>query len=624
MPEKPFQPPSGFASKQREAAEQDPRTRMDADHPYTVSELVDLAERHNPSTRAAWENTRAAAARLGIARSDLLPAMNAVALTNTTREGILFNDVFVQQTLGIFQPMLQLNYLIFDFGGRSARIDEARQQLLGANLTFNRTFLDVLFETMRRYYEFLNSMGQREAAQANFDNAETVRKAVEARLTVGLATLPDALEARSAAAQANFTLQAAIGDVDIRRGDLLSLVGAAPSERLQVQPLAEIPTPDHLDTDVHEATERSLSLRPEIGEQTAEREAARAEIRAARSAYFPTLQFQGQVGVFRSYGRQDLFPGVYTGPQGEWNVNATLEWDLFDGGRRSNQLAEARAVEKKSTGADRSDPRRCGAAGLDRVHSPAHRVLPARRRSGTPDCLADLLQCRSQSLSTRSAQYRRRGLSTTHSGAGAQQRCLRTNNASDRARRLGLSHRRSAADRHPESPIHDNPGKDSQEKTSAEEYSSRHTVSAGLAATLVFALTGCARSPSFNVLGSYFPGWIACMVASILADCSRSVRTKSIAMGAASAGSPFVLFRHGTAHRLLNLADRVRVKRKEVCVTDDNRKEQTKHRLRRRAARPTLRPASAGFVPKQTERRAATEKQPTARARRESARRVTP
>jgi hypothetical protein len=50
------------------------------------------------------------------------------------------------------------------------------------------------------------------------------------------------------AAQANFTLQAAIGDVDIRRGDLLSLLGAAPSERLQVQPLAD---PDHFDIDAY-------------------------------------------------------------------------------------------------------------------------------------------------------------------------------------------------------------------------------------------------------------------------------------------------------------------------------------------------------------------------------------
>jgi YtcA family len=52
--------------------------------------------------------------------------------------------------------------------------------------------------------------------------------------------------------------------------------------------------------------------------------------------------------------------------------------------------------------------------------------------------------------------------------------------------------------------------------SSLEKYSSRRTISASLAATLVFTLTGCARSPSFNVLGSYFPGWIACMVAGIL------------------------------------------------------------------------------------------------------------
>jgi FtsH-binding integral membrane protein len=60
------------------------------------------------------------------------------------------------------------------------------------------------------------------------------------------------------------------------------------------------------------------------------------------------------------------------------------------------------------------------------------------------------------------------------------------------------------------------PEKIGQKNSSPERYSSRHAMFAGLAATVIFALTGCARSPSFNVLGSYFPGWIACMVASIL------------------------------------------------------------------------------------------------------------
>ena len=337
-----------FTTEQAAAVEKDPRTAISPSHEYSLPELVDLAERHNPSTRAAWENARAASARLGIARSDLLPALTAVAMTNTTRTGVLFNEAFVRQTTGLFEPMLQVSYLVLDFGARAARINEVREQLVSANLSFNRVTLDVLFETSRRYYQLLNAIGQRDAAAFNLDNAETVRKAVDARLAVGLATLPDALEARAAAAQANFTLQAAIGDLDVSRGDLLSLLGAASSTQIQVEPLARIPTPDHFDVNVEESTQRGLAQRPEIGAYVAERDAAQAEIRSARSAYLPTLNFQGEGGQVRAYGRQDLMNDTYAGPLEEWNVNLNLRWDIFDGGRRRNQLAQAHADEKRA------------------------------------------------------------------------------------------------------------------------------------------------------------------------------------------------------------------------------------------------------------------------------------
>lgn len=35
----------------------------------------------------------------------------------------------------------------------------------------------------------------------------------------------------------------------------------------------------------------------------------------------------------------------------------------------------------------------------------------------------------------------------------------------------------------------------------------------GLLATLL--LTGCGRAPSFNILGSYFPAWLICILAGI-------------------------------------------------------------------------------------------------------------
>ncbi len=42
-----------------------PVFRIESDRVYSLAELIDLAEAHNPETRAAWENARAQAAALG-------------------------------------------------------------------------------------------------------------------------------------------------------------------------------------------------------------------------------------------------------------------------------------------------------------------------------------------------------------------------------------------------------------------------------------------------------------------------------------------------------------------------------------------------------------------------------
>ena len=344
----PMETPAAALAAQELAAESDARTNVEPDHTYTLAELVDLAEQHNPATRIAWEQARAQADRLRIARSELFPALTAVMMMNTARNGILFNSSFVRQTMGSYEPMLQVNYLVLDFGARESRIAVAREQLLSAGFSFNRVHLDVLFNTSRLYYEFLNAIGQRDASKVNFDNADAVSKAVEARLAVGLATLPDELEARAAAAQANFALQAAIGQVDITRGKLLSSLGASPLGQIQVQSLAELKLPNQLDVDVDGDVKRAFSQRPEIGIQVAARDTDKSEIRAARSAFLPQLQFAGEGGDMRQYGQQDQLGAIYRGPSEQWNVSLNLQWSLFAGGRRGAELALAHADERRA------------------------------------------------------------------------------------------------------------------------------------------------------------------------------------------------------------------------------------------------------------------------------------
>src|ERR1700726_248441 len=72
--------------------------RIESDRVYSLAELVDLAETHNPETRVAWERARAQAADLGVARSELYPTVAAVALSQTTRTEVPLGSQFYRQT----------------------------------------------------------------------------------------------------------------------------------------------------------------------------------------------------------------------------------------------------------------------------------------------------------------------------------------------------------------------------------------------------------------------------------------------------------------------------------------------------------------------------------------------
>ena len=109
-----------------------------------------------------------------------------------------------------------MDYTVFDFGRRLDEIAISRNDLLAANFLFNDTHRKVIYQVMAAYYRVLNTKGQEDAAEANLKNAQTVQQAAEARLDLGLATLPDVLEARSAAAQADYDLQAAWGPLRSR------------------------------------------------------------------------------------------------------------------------------------------------------------------------------------------------------------------------------------------------------------------------------------------------------------------------------------------------------------------------------------------------------------------------
>jgi outer membrane protein TolC len=315
---------------------------------YTLPELVDVAEQNNPETRVTWENAKARAADLGVSEATLYPTLAAVALADTNRSQLFFSPEYFRQTSGTFSPVLVLNYVIFDFGRRLQEVAISRSNLLAANFLFNDTHRKIIFQVMAAYYRVLNSKGQEDAQEANLKNAQTVQDAAEARLHEGLATLPDVLEARSAAAQADYDLQAAIGATEIAHGDLATALGVSPTSKFQIQSIQKLTIPQDLTDTVETSIDRALAQRPDLMQQVEQLRAAGAEIKAAKTAYLPTLSFDGNGGLARIYAQQNFGPGLYSPTQETWDARLSLSWNLFDGFARENRLAKAKADQKQA------------------------------------------------------------------------------------------------------------------------------------------------------------------------------------------------------------------------------------------------------------------------------------
>jgi outer membrane protein len=343
-PSQPWQPTMQATAPARSA----PAFAPDPGKTYTLAELINIAEQNNPDTRVAWENAKARAADLGISKATLYPTMAALVVAQSARDNLFFAPNYYRQTIETFSPALEVDYTIFDFGRRTQEIAVSRNNLLAANFLFNDTHRKVIFQVMAAYYHVLDTKGQEDAAEANLKNAQTVQQAAEARLELGLATLPDVLEARSAAAQADYDLQAVIGASEIAHGDLATALGISPTTPLQVESIQALTIPQDLTVTVEASIDKALAQRPDLMQRVAELRAAHAEVKEAKSAYLPTLSMSGVAGLSKNFSSQDQAPGVYSANQEFWNAHVSLTWTLFDGFARENRLARARANQKQA------------------------------------------------------------------------------------------------------------------------------------------------------------------------------------------------------------------------------------------------------------------------------------
>jgi outer membrane protein len=321
---------------------------IDAEHVYSLGELIDIAESNNPTTQAAWNRAKVTAASVGIAKSELYPTIIATASGRNYLNPLLLYQTFTKQDLGVFDTGVHLAYTLVDFGARRTEITAAQARLVATNLSFNNEHLILIRQVSEAYFNLLKARGLREAAEISLNDAKTTEAAAQERRNNGLATVPEVLEAKAATAKAAYDLQSAIGAEKVEIGNLARAITTNPVKPLKVEPLDQLRIPDKLNQSVEDAINTAFKDRPDLQADQARVSAAQAEVKHAQASYYPSLTFDGSKGWIRAFGEQHGYPGTYAQTH-TYNATLGLKWTVFDGFHRESSISQAKAEEKVAT-----------------------------------------------------------------------------------------------------------------------------------------------------------------------------------------------------------------------------------------------------------------------------------
>ncbi len=301
----------------------------------TLADIVNIALANNEQTRSAWFSARSAAAQLGSKRSAYYPSLNLdldVTRTKLSAVGGLFN--LLQTTYG---PSISLNYLLFDFGGRRASVDEARDSLLAADYTHNKTIQDVVLQVQQAYYTYLDAKANLAGAVASVKEAQVNLEAARKKHEVGVATIADVLQAQTAFSQAQLTRQTYQGQIQTLRGALATAMGIPANTPFEVGALPENVPVSAVSTQVEPLIKRALDSRPDLQAARWDAEKAARHIKKIKAEGLPSFSLSASAN--RTYYSPVGNSAFTTG----WAAGVTLSVPLFTGFKNHYDIRQAEA-----------------------------------------------------------------------------------------------------------------------------------------------------------------------------------------------------------------------------------------------------------------------------------------
>jgi outer membrane protein len=360
--------------------------------PLDLAEAVNRSLCEHPRTREAWANVKAQAAAVGVARSAYLPTLTASLEDgrNTAHTSVKGYPLLSSSNGSTaYNGSVSATWVLYDFGGRKAALDNAQALLAAARANEDATLRTAFSTVATDYYAAQAAAGTVMLTSEAERIAHDSLVAASARVSLGVAPVSDRLQAQTAYAQSVLNRAKAEGDLQIALGVLATDMNLRPDQSLTLPGVEDGVMPDQAFTEsVSAMIDEAQNVHPAVAAARAKLDATIASEVHTRAEGLPSLSLSARYGQNNQPASLGLGEPQFAATGRDWFVGLQLQIPLFEGLSRTYKIAGAHAqIEQQQATLDEAQQQ----IGLDVWKSYHHLATITENVKGTGS-LRDIAQ----------------------------------------------------------------------------------------------------------------------------------------------------------------------------------------------------------------------------------------
>ncbi len=303
-----------------------------------LNALIEEGLNGSPDIAIAQARLRSANAAARQSRAALLPQVRADASAGATKQS--YNNGIPAEfvTRGIQDTgsvSLGLNLDLDLWGGKRAAARAALSNADAAALEVEQARLILSTTIAASYAQLIQFNAELDVAKATVQQRSDTLELVRNRVANGLDTQAELAQAEGSVPAARAEMLAIAEEIVVVRHQLSALLGQGPDLGLDIVTGSAPPQVHDLPDDV---STNLVARRPDIRASLARVEAEASQIKAAKAAFYPSINISALVG-FQALG----FGNVFNSGSTYGSAGPAISLPIFDGGGIASRYAQTRA-----------------------------------------------------------------------------------------------------------------------------------------------------------------------------------------------------------------------------------------------------------------------------------------